>query len=67
MTPDQHYFEAERLIALAEREKNGTVEERLVARAQVHATLALRETEPVRPPRTGASALAEHLLRRPPQ
>lgn len=61
MTPDEHYYQAERLLAQAEAERNGTVEERLVARAQVHATLATRQPPPR--PAPAQSGLADHLRR----
>jgi len=42
MTPEQHYRYAEQLLARADEEKNGYLEDRLVARAHVHAILATR-------------------------
>jgi hypothetical protein len=47
MTPDDHYREAERLLGLAASTRNGSREDRLVARAHVHAVLAVREAAPI--------------------
>jgi len=40
-SPSEHYEEAERLLALAHMEKDGTSRSLILAEAQVHATLAL--------------------------
>ena len=66
MTPDEHYYQAEKLLTQAEGERNGAIEDRLVARAQVHAILSARTTPPAPPrPATGVSSLADHLRRTP--
>jgi len=65
MTPDDHYLEAERLLTTAAAEKNGSLEDRLVARAHVHAILATRPAAPARPP--SGSGLGDYLKGRPPR
>jgi hypothetical protein len=54
MTPDEHYLEAEKLLAQAAGGGSGGDQDRLIARAHVHALLATRAAAPT-PKRTDTS------------
>jgi hypothetical protein len=48
MTPDEHYLEAEKLLAKAAGGGSGSDQDRLIAQAHVHAILATRAAAPKR-------------------
>jgi hypothetical protein len=50
MTPDEHYLEAEKLLTQAAAGGSGADQDRLIARAHVHAILSTSAAGPQRPP-----------------